>query len=56
MTTGELIQSRRKEAGITQAELGEKMGISGAAVKTRFCPHCGARMENFVAERMGAAK
>lgn len=21
-----------------------------AAVKTRFCPHCGARMENFVAE------
>lgn len=132
MTMGELIQARRKEAGMTQAELGEKMGISGAAVaqwennlrkpkketlsritsalntdipdmpdeqkerllarlrsgrivhtentafwrdavglygsptcsecggsaavKTRFCPHCGARMENFVAEQMGAAK
>ena len=138
MTTGELIQARRKEAGMTQAELGKKLGISGAgiaqwennlrkpkketlsriasalytnisympdeqeerlllrlrnepivpdeidgkseivfrgltafwrdavglygsptcsecggssAVKTRFCPHCGARMENFVAEK-----
>lgn len=127
MTMGELIQARRKKAGMTQAELASKANLStmsirryeagervinesvlqrisaaldvnlfekikeydkrlllslehgrivhtentafwrdavgmygsptcsecggSAAVKTRFCPHCGARMENFVAEK-----
>ena len=32
MTIGELIKSRRKSAGITQAELGYRIGISGAAI------------------------
>lgn len=32
MTTGALIRAERRKAGMTQAELGGKLGISGAAV------------------------
>lgn len=93
MTTGKLIRAERRKAGMTQAELGERAGItaaqcfddgmdgkselafhgltarwrdavglygsptcsncgSDAALKTRFCPHCGARMENAVREQV----
>ena len=32
ITTGELIKSARKKAGLTQAELGKKLGMSPAAI------------------------
>lgn len=32
MTVGELIKNERKKAGMTQAELGKKLGISGAGI------------------------
>ena len=32
MTTGELIRAARKKAGLTQKELGSKLGVSGAMI------------------------
>ena len=40
-TTGELIKLARKKAGLTQAELGEKLGITPAAISQFEKPnHC----------------
>jgi len=39
--TGELIKLARKKAGLTQAELGEKLGITPAAISQFEKPnHC----------------
>lgn len=32
MTTGELIKAARKKAGMTQEELGSKLGVSGSSI------------------------
>ena len=32
MTTGEIIKAERKKAGLTQAKLGEKIGVSGSMI------------------------
>ena len=40
-TTGELIKLARKKAGLTPAELGEKLGITPAAISQFEKPnHC----------------